>query len=131
MQRARRHQASKAFCKARKRRQEVEHRIARLRQLGVKQARYVGHAKTLFQLLLGATVANLTLVAGLSRRARSLPFDLLAYLVRAVRAVTGHIRPFVGRRFARLGAIRVPVWSTPPARPSVPMPGNRGFRLDF
>ena len=32
-------------------------------QLGVRQARYFGRVKTLFQLLLAATVANLTLVA--------------------------------------------------------------------
>jgi hypothetical protein len=32
-------------------------------QLGMRQARYFGRAKTLFQLLMAATVANLTLVA--------------------------------------------------------------------
>jgi hypothetical protein len=42
----------------------VEHRIARLIALGMRQARYVGRAKTLLQALLAATVANLTLVAG-------------------------------------------------------------------
>lgn len=42
----------------------VEHRIARLVRLGMRQARYFGRAKTLLQLLLAATVANLTLVAG-------------------------------------------------------------------
>jgi hypothetical protein len=41
----------------------AEHRLARLLQLGVRQARYFGRAKTLFQVLLAATVANLTLVA--------------------------------------------------------------------
>jgi hypothetical protein len=45
------------------RRQVVEHRIARLVQLGIRQARYVGRTKTLFQLLLAAAVANLTLLA--------------------------------------------------------------------
>ena len=40
----------------------VEHRIARLVQLGIRQARYFGRAKTLFQLLLAAAVANLTLL---------------------------------------------------------------------
>lgn len=44
-------------------RQVVEHRIARLAQLGIRQARYFGRGKTLFQLLLAAAVANLTLVA--------------------------------------------------------------------
>jgi hypothetical protein len=32
-------------------------------QLGLRQARYFGRTKTLFQLLMAATVANLTLVA--------------------------------------------------------------------
>jgi hypothetical protein len=32
-------------------------------QLGIRQARYFGRQKTLFQLLMAATVANLTLVA--------------------------------------------------------------------
>ena len=41
----------------------VEHRLARLIQLGVRQARYFGRYKTKFQLYLAATVANLTLVA--------------------------------------------------------------------
>ena len=63
MQRARRYQQTEGFRDANRRRQTVEHRIARLRQLGVRQARYVGRAKTLFQLLMAATVANLTLVA--------------------------------------------------------------------
>ena len=42
----------------------MEHRLARLMQLGIRQARYFGRAKTRFQLYLAATVANLTLVAG-------------------------------------------------------------------
>ena len=42
----------------------VEHRLARLVQLGMRQARYFGRSKTLFQLLMAAAVANLTLVAG-------------------------------------------------------------------
>ena len=41
----------------------AEHRLARLMQLGARQARYVGRTKTLCRLLLAATVANLTLVA--------------------------------------------------------------------
>lgn len=39
----------------------VEHRLARLSQLGIGQARYVGRAKTLFQLTIAATIANLRL----------------------------------------------------------------------
>lgn len=37
----------------------VENRLGRLAQLGIGQARYIGHPKTRFQLLLAATVANL------------------------------------------------------------------------
>ena len=43
-------------------------------QLNVRQSRYFGRAKTLFQLILASTVANLTLVAsklGLMGRPRS------------------------------------------------------------
>ncbi len=46
-----------------RRRVVVEHRLARLVQLGIRQSRCFGRAKTLFQLYLAATVANLTLVA--------------------------------------------------------------------
>jgi hypothetical protein len=63
LQAARAFQASPAFAETRRRRQTVEHRIARLVQLGIRQARYVGRAKTRFQLLLAAAVANLTYLA--------------------------------------------------------------------
>jgi hypothetical protein len=62
LQEARAFQNSSFFAPYRKLRQAAEHRLARLMQLGVRQARYVGRAKTLFQLLMAATVANLTLV---------------------------------------------------------------------
>jgi hypothetical protein len=63
LQEARAFQNSSSFAPYRKLRQAAEHRLARLMQLGVRQARYVGRTKTLFQLLMAATVANLTLVA--------------------------------------------------------------------
>jgi hypothetical protein len=63
LQAARTFQASPAFAEARRRRQTVEHRLARLVQLGLRQARYVGRTKTLFQLLMAAAVVNLTLLA--------------------------------------------------------------------
>jgi hypothetical protein len=63
LQAARAEQASPAGRAYRARRQVVEHRLARLVQLGIRQARYIGRTKTLFQLLLAATVANLTLLA--------------------------------------------------------------------
>ena len=66
LQQARALQQSEAFAEYRKRRVVVEHRLARLArlvQLGIRQSRYFGRIKTRFQLLLAATVANLTLVA--------------------------------------------------------------------
>ena len=64
LQQARALQRSEAFAGYRQRRVVVEHRLARLVQLGIRQARYFGRARTRFQLYLAATVANLTLVAG-------------------------------------------------------------------
>ena len=63
LQQARALQQSEAFAGYRQRRVVVEHRLARLVQLGIRQARYFGRVKTRFQLYLAATVANLTLVA--------------------------------------------------------------------
>ena len=63
MQQARALEQSEAFAGYRQRRVVVEHRLARLVQLGIRQARYFGRVKTKFQLYLAATVANLTLVA--------------------------------------------------------------------
>ena len=63
LQEARAYQETQAFREDTKLRQTVEHRLARLVQLGIRQARYFGRAKTKWQLLLAAAVANLVLVA--------------------------------------------------------------------
>jgi transposase len=63
LQEAREFQQSAAFKEYRQIRQTAEHRLARLVQLGIRRARYFGRRNTLFQLLMAATVANLTLVA--------------------------------------------------------------------
>ena len=63
LQQARALQHSEAFAEYRQRRVVVEHRLARLVQLGIRQSRYCEGSKTRFQLYLAATVANLTLVA--------------------------------------------------------------------
>ena len=60
LQAARRFQQSAAFAPYRHLRQAVEHRLARLVQLGLRQARYLGRHKTAAQLYLTATVAHLT-----------------------------------------------------------------------
>lgn len=63
VQEARAFQKSEGFAPYRALRQVAEHRLARLMHLGMRQARYFGRTKTLFQLLIAATVANLTLIA--------------------------------------------------------------------
>jgi DDE family transposase len=63
LQEARLFQQQPAMREHRRRRQTAEHRLARLVQLGIRQARYFGRAKTALQLFLAATVANLTLIA--------------------------------------------------------------------
>ena len=76
LQQARALQHSEAFAEYRQRRVVVEHRLARLVQLGIRQSRYCERAKTRFQLYLAATVANLTLVvakAGLTGETGSGP----------------------------------------------------------
>ena len=60
VQAARELQARPAFQEYRTQRQTAEHRLARLMQLGLRQARYRGLAKTLFQAWMAAAVANLT-----------------------------------------------------------------------
>jgi transposase len=77
---AREMQASPAFSEARRRRQVVEHRIARLVQLGIRQARYFGHDKTLLQLCLAAAVANLTLLAATSHTSSPRPLTAIGWL---------------------------------------------------
>ena len=64
LQQARALQQSAGYDEYRARRVVVEHRLARLVHLGIRQSRYFGRAKTKCQLYLAATVANLTLVAG-------------------------------------------------------------------
>lgn len=63
LRRHRRYQRTQAFAKIYRRRIVVEHRIARLAQLGIRQARYFGQVRVAFQVNLAATVGNLTLAA--------------------------------------------------------------------
>ena len=58
------------YCDQHRRRVVAEHRLARLEQLGIRQARYFGRAKAKFQLHLAARVANLTLLANQNRWVR-------------------------------------------------------------
>ncbi len=133
MRRARRHQATKAFGEAKRRRQVVEHRIARLRQLGLRKARYFGHAKLDFQLMMAATVANLTLVAGkcIASGAES--------ALSGLRRIANGLWVYFSRPLARkcptpeekgpVGGPRPQVKLPAPA--SIALRQNRAFRLDF
>jgi len=72
LQAARAFQTSPAFAEYRRLRQAAEHRIARLVQLGIRQARYFGRAKTLFQLCngCGGGQSHLAGLPGCSRNQR-------------------------------------------------------------
>ena len=107
LQAARAYQATDEFREDVIKRQVVEHRIARLVQLGIRQSRFLGRKKTRFQLLMASAVANLTLIWG-----GSVPADgeapaagqtdtsnaALAFsssLRRAIRSSLGAIRGFL------------------------------------
>jgi hypothetical protein len=92
LQHARALQRSPAFGEVRRRRQVVEHRIARLVQLGIRQARYIGRTRTLFQLCVAAAVANLTLLAATSDTATGDHLWFISVLV----ALTAVLSPMVG-----------------------------------
>jgi len=62
LQAARAFEQTEYFQEQYRQRVVVEHRIARLMGLGLRQARYVGRAKGLFQAARAAAVANLTLL---------------------------------------------------------------------
>jgi hypothetical protein len=111
LQEARAFQRSDAFAPYRTLRQVAEHRLARLMQLGVRQARYFGRVKTLCQLLLAATVANLTLAAttvGLLRGRRRRRAHLRAHLRPPLVGVT--VTPSPAGRLFVAPALRPAPW---------------------
>ena len=127
LQQARALQQSEAFAEYRQRRVVAEHRLARLVQLGIRQSRYFGRAKTRFQLYLAATVANLTLVAAKA----GLPDDTggASKVGSALRA--GTIRSAFDFVPARLGQILTTLaLLTSASLPKFISP-NRAFRPDF
>jgi transposase len=91
LQPLRRRQKTKRFRKRYRKRVVAEHRIARMVQLGVRQARYMGSKKVSFQVALTATVANLGLLLGLSPALIALL--ALVLLAGAVRASLAAARP--------------------------------------
>lgn len=111
IQAAKEWQRSSGFDEYRKQRQVIEHRIARMVQLGVRQARYFGRTKTLFQVLMAATVANLTLVMGKtgslwtptgSRRGLQPTFQaLLTAIIHPLLLISSYSRPYMDTRCRR------------------------------
>ena len=67
-QQARAHNQTEAGRKSLRERVVVEHRLARLVQLGIRKSRYFGRIKTCMQLVMAAVVANISLVAGYCKR---------------------------------------------------------------
>jgi hypothetical protein len=99
LQQARALQASPPFRDYR-RRQVAEQAIARLVQLGIRQARYRGIPKTLFQVLMAAAAVNLTLIAGLRPALWSLWLSLLMATgaIRALQTLpSADLRPWRSR----------------------------------
>jgi len=102
LQQARELQSRPAFDEARRRRQVVEHRIARLVQLGIRQARYFGRTKTLFQLCLAAAVANLTLLAATSDTVSVSDSEALGWSLMLLAFILSLSSLFLGVRLAAL-----------------------------
>ena len=91
----------------RKRRVVAEHRLARLVQLGIRQARYFGRVKTRFQLYLAATVANLTLALGNIGRSGSTGGGAAGH-----RVVRNVVRAVVANAAANFSVVRLgQLWS--------------------
>jgi IS5 family transposase len=118
LQQARAFQNSPQFQPYRQMRQTAEHRLARLVQLGLRQARYFGKRKTLFQLLMAATVANLTLIATKTGQMRtkigrffssSTWLEALRGAIRAAGCESGHLVQVFQRRSA-VAVSKMPVF---------------------
>ena len=107
LQQARALQQSADYDEYRARRVVVEHRLARLVQLGIRQARYFGRVKTKFQLYLAATVANLTLVLGKIGLSGSTDGGAAGH-----RVVRNVVRAVVANAAANFSAVRLgQLWS--------------------
>ena len=100
LQQGRALQQSTHYDEYRARRVVVEHRLARLVQLGLRQSRYFGRVKTRCQLYLAATVANLTLVAakaGLTEKTGSGPSASSAQVAGMVNSAANAATAWLGQ----------------------------------
>jgi Transposase DDE domain len=77
-QQARAHNQTEAGRQSLRERVVVEHRIARLVGLGIRQSRYFGKKKTRWQMVMAAVVANLSLVVGYCQRRAQSPDAAIA-----------------------------------------------------
>ena len=130
LQQARALQQIADYDEYRARRVVVEHRLARLVQLGIRQSRYFGRVKTKFQLYLAATVANLTLVLGNIGQSGSTGGGAAGH-----RVVRNDVRAVVANAAANFSAVRLGqlwslIWLTSALPPKSLYP-TRAFRPGF
>ena len=123
-------QQSAAYDEYRVRRVVAEHRLARLVQLGIRQARYFGRVKTKFQVYLAATVANLTLVLGKIGMSGSTGGGAAGH-----RVVLHDVHTVVANAAANFSAVRLGqlwslIWLTS-ALPPKSLSPTRAFRPGF
>ena len=123
LQEARALQQSAGYNQYRQRRVVAEHRLARLVQLGVRQSRYFGRAKTKFQLYLAATVANLTLLTD--------KIGLTADTDPELRMFTTDANPRANRRVLQIGSLLWAMVCLATAWPLATSQRKQGFRLSF
>jgi len=102
-QQARAHNRTEAGRQSLRERVVVEHRIARLVQLGIRKSRYFGRTKTCLQVMMAAVVANVSLVAGYCKR-------------QAEQAGTASVEAGAAAKTGLLGALLV-VWARIFVRP--------------
>ena len=127
LQQTRALQQSAGYDESRQLRVVGEHRLARLEQLGIRQARYFGRVRTKFQLYLAATVANLTLVAskmGLTGDTNHHPHDDMVVVAKVANAVLA----FCAIRLAQIWSL---VFLTSALLPPSHFPNKPGFPARF
>jgi transposase len=101
-QQARAHNQTEAGRTSLRERVVVEHRIARLVQLGIRRSRYFGRTKTRWQVVMAAVVANLSLVMGHCRRQAEAAGAVSAEAAAAPQnGLLGTLLVFCSRLFAR------------------------------
>ena len=130
LQQARALQQSAAYDEYRARRVVVEHRLARLVQLGIRQSRYFGKVKSKFHLYLAATVANLTPVLGKIGRSGSTSGGAAGHRVVLNVVLADAVNAAANFSAVRLGQLWSLIWLTSALLPQLHFP-TRAFRLGF